>query len=84
MAILHVKINPQAAAGEKEDLLEATARRKGVKSVSPLFPGHKNSKLANLYSIETTGKKTSDLLNALRERQNVVEFAEEAAPRKLL
>jgi hypothetical protein len=83
MAVVHFKFQKSATPAEQETVKDELHTSK-VRSVKALFPGHRSSSLARLYSVETPDQESAaEVLEVLRKSDSV-EYAEEAAERSPL
>jgi hypothetical protein len=81
-----MKLNFQfdaAASDDSREKVRAKLKDIGVKEVRPLFPGEADAELAALQVVEVAPGRSKQVLNWLREQQDVA-FAEETAPRYLV
>lgn len=78
--LVNVKLAPGIDARRSASIL---ARAPGVVNVTQTFPGESDRDLASLYLIEVDTDTLNTALSQFRNNPDV-EYAEEAAPRKLI
>lgn len=77
---VNVKLTPRA---DREQFVNTLSGAPGIRRVVQTFPGETNQDLAALFLVEVEPSSLDSALRQLRKNSDV-EYAEEAAPRKLI